>query len=475
MKQTLKEVLDTRKSYISWHMPGHKGKEIGNFAWQQDVTELEDTDNLQHPESCIYETAARIAAIHGARKSFLSVNGSSGMIMAMLDAVCSPGDTILAVRNAHKSFYNGCIHTDLRTVYLMPQVQKNWGYLGGVSLEQIQEAVEKYPETKAVFITNPTYEGYWQDLTAIGDYLHSKGIYLLVDEAHGAHVSYIGGYPKTALEMGADMVVQSYHKTLPSPTQTAVLHLGSEQISEERVQECINTYQTTSPSYWLLKGIDQCREYMEGLSEETIKAYWQQIAWLRHELSRLPGVELYDSVDPSKIIIRIRYEDRILNSRWLYEALLKEGQELEGIFLDGVMAIATIMDTKSEFESFLNAIKRIISRVISGKSIKNCEIFKKQLEIDENYDIIKKPETVMSLREAYYAGKETIELMDAIGRVAAAFVTPYPPGVPVLCPGERISQESIDILKRSIVKGTEILGLAGDQSILVIQKKEEDL
>lgn len=471
---TLKDVLNTRQSGYSWHMPGHKGKAIWNLNWEQDVTELEDTDNLQHPESCIAATETAIAKKHGAYKSFLSVSGSSGMILAMLDAACRPGDTILAVKSAHKSFFNGCIHTDLRPVYLLPEVFTPWGFTGGVTLDTVKEAVEQHPGAKALFVTNPTYEGYWYDLSEIAEYLHMKGKLLLVDEAHGAHVSYIGGYPKTALEMGADMVVQSYHKTLPSPTQTAVLHLGSERVSAARVRESINAYQTTSPSYWLMKGLDCCRAYMESLDQDTIQNYWNLVQRFRKQLESIPEVEVFPSVDPSKIVFRIVYDQKIIRSQWLYQQLQLLGQEPEGVFGDAVMLISTIMDTKEAFECLIEAIRSIIERWIPENARKNCEIFKKQFETVRNCDIIKQPDTVMSLREAYYADKETIELMKAHGRIAASFITPYPPGVPVLCPGERISQESIDMLKRSIVNGIEILGLSEDQLITVIQKKEED-
>lgn len=477
MNKTLASVLEERAAYSSWHMPGHKGKNdlLWSPAWNEDVTELADTDNLQRPEGCIAGTQDRLAAIHGADHSFISVNGSSGMIMAMLDACFRPGDTILAVRSAHKSFFNGCIHTGLRPVYLMPERQEAWGFQGRMPLDSIRQAIREHPEVRGLFITNPTYEGYWQDLSETAEYLHREGRLLLVDEAHGAHISYIGGCPKTALAMGADAVVQSYHKTLPAPTQTAVLHIQGTRISAERMQESINTYQTTSPSYLLMKGIDQCRSYMEALSPNTIQEYWQRVHHFRDCLEALDTVELYPSVDASRIVFRMVREEGVVDGQWLYQALRQQGMELEGVFGDAVMAISTIMDSSKDFEDLLAAVRTVQTMPIPKSFIKNSEFLKKQLEILRNCDIINPPETVMTLREAYYADKEPIPLMEAAGRVSAAFVIPYPPGVPIVCPGERLTQACIRYIRHIFVSGTEVLGITGDQYILVIREKEESL
>ena len=467
------------RGYQSWHMPGHKGGQLFSLdqLYALDVTELEETDNLQRPVGIIREAEQRMSAFFGAEESFFSVNGSTGGILAAIAAVCRPGDRIIACRNAHKSFFNACIHVGVQPIYVQPEIIEPFGIPGGVLPEQVKTILQNNPEVKGMYLTSPTFEGVVTDIAEIAELLHEQNKVLLVDEAHGAHFCCIPGFPKSALSMGADIVVQSLHKTLPSPTQTAMVHIQGSRISQDRMRLALNAFQSTSPSYIFLAAMDYCRAFLEGQPKEFFQSYRDMLMEYREKLQRVPSFILLEKreqrwdLDPAKIVLHSRAK---VSGPALAHCLRKDyGIELEGAFGGNLVGISTIADSRESFQQFYQGIRALDSRIQSGDKTlfeKSGNFNKKEFENNQNYDIIELPKVSRTLRDAFYRPYEAGSLAQARGRVSAAFVTPYPPGIPIVCPGEFLSERELSMIQEALGRGEDVLGMEGQGEILVLSE-----
>ncbi|MGL4790022.1 MAG: aminotransferase class I/II-fold pyridoxal phosphate-dependent enzyme, partial [Anaerotignaceae bacterium] len=280
-----------------FHMPGHKmgnGLEENN-VFAMDITEINDFDNLFKPEGIIKEAQQLMAKTFGAEESFFLVNGSSSGIIAAITSVCSDGDTILLARNCHKSVFNGLVVSGARPVYIMPTELEEIPVFGAINPKDVEFALEKNPQTKAVVITSPTYEGIVSDIEKISEIAHNYKIPLIVDEAHGAHFNFNHFFPKSAIKCGADMVIQSLHKTLPAPTQTAVLHIRKGLVNEVRLKKTLELVQTSSPSYIFMGMIDKLRDFLDTDGERAFEVYVESLKDLRKYISGLHNIKLLDS------------------------------------------------------------------------------------------------------------------------------------------------------------------------------------
>lgn len=447
-----------------FHMPGHKrrmwAEEWGNPI-AMDITEIDGFDNLHAPEGILKESMEMASAFYGSDKTYYLVNGSTCGILSAICACTEPQGAILMARNCHKSAYHGAYLNRLKVGYLYPQWIGNFGMDGGYLLETVKEEVDKHPDAQAVLLVSPTYEGVVSDIGAIAEYLHQRGIPLIVDEAHGAHFPFgtKGQFPKSALDQGADLVIQSLHKTLPSPTQTAVLHVKSRLVDRERLERYLHIYQTSSPSYLLLAGIDRCVRGMIGEGRELMEDYEERLAGFRKRAAGLSHIRLLGpeeigsngvfDVDRSKLVLSVQNTD--WSGRQLMDALRSEyGLELEMSAPTYALAMTTVADTEEGFSRLWEALLQLDGRIrAKDRDLSFCQR-KIRLQAER------------TIAEALDGKKERVRWEDCCGRIAAETIFVYPPGIPIMVPGERITKEAVDAVLAYQSLGYPVLGMADE-------------
>ena len=485
------DLLEKLKAYskeniVPMHMPGaQRNRElIGRYIddvsspYDIDITEIDGFDNMHNADGIIKRAFEKTAALYGADESLFLVNGSTAGNMAAICGVTDKGDSIIVARNCHVSVYNAIILNELEAIYVYPQYDDEYGYYKGISLNEIKDTVEnsklEKKDIKAVVITSPTYEGNVSDIKNIAAYLHEHNIPLIVDEAHGAHFKFSCEFPQTAVEQGADIVINSVHKTLPSLTQTAVMHINYGYVNVSKVKRYWNIYQSTSPSYILMGSIDRCMSIIEKDGEYLFENYISKLKILRNKLGQLKNIKLIDSDDISKIVIGCD------NAKKLYDILLKKyGIQLEMSSLKYAIAMTSIFDSAEYYDRFYNALCEIDRRYNANNinnSANNNQNYAEHYNIFNNTSSIKKAdikvniadfknEALMSIAKALNEGDKNgydkIMMNDSslYGRISAKMVYVYPPGIPILCPGEIISENVVNIISKAIENGLEVVGL----------------
>ncbi len=438
-----------------FHMPGHKmGRGIDiKDVFAMDITEIDGFDNLHNPSGIIKKAQEDYASLFGAKHTFFAVNGATGALQAAIMAVCGPDDKVIMARNCHRSVYSAMILTGTRTVYIMPQYSCISDLPGGVTPESVEKAVKENPDAKAVVITSPTAEGIVSDLRAVAEIVHKNNMVLIADEAHGAHFIFSDKFPEAALKAGADIVVQSAHKTLPCPTQSSVIHIGSDLVDSEKVREALSIIETSSPSYIFMGTLDWCREYLEREGSKLYSGFTEFLINQRGRLSCLKNMRLLDKdvcgkygikdIDISKIVI----SSQNVNCVEIADILRKKyNMEMEMGCHGHFMAICTISDEKEKIKDLVNAIIEIDKEIIPDRSRKQVLKFTSL-------------NRVVSLRNAYYSKAEDVPYSEAEGRVSAEFLIPYPPGIPVISPGELITKEALENIRLLYESGVEITGV----------------
>ena len=438
-----------------FHMPGHKmgrGMDIKD-VFALDITEIDGFDNLHNPTGIIKEAQEDYAALFGAKQTFFVVNGATGALQAAVMAVCGPDDKVIMARNCHRSVYSAMILTGARTVYVMPEYCGVSDLPGGITPESVEEAVNENPDAKAVIITSPTAEGVVSDLRKIAEIVHKNNMVLIADEAHGAHFKFSENFPDTALEMGADIVVQSAHKTLPCPTQSSVIHIGGNIVESQKVREALSIIETSSPSYIFMGTLDWCREYLEKEGKNLYPEFTEFLINERKRLSGLKNLRLLDrdvcgkygikDIDISKIVI----SSQNVNCVDIADILRKKYKmEMEMGCRGHFMAICTISDEREKIKDLISAIIEIDKSIVPNeREIKNFKFTSLN--------------RVVSLRNAYYSKAEDVPYNEAAGRVSAEFLIPYPPGIPVVSPGELITEEALENIRLLYESGVEITGV----------------
>ena len=271
-----------KKDYYPFHMPGHKRNAAvisTDFPFERDITEIDGFDNLHHPEGLILEAQKRAADLYGSKECFFSVNGSTAALLSAVSACVTRGGQILMARNCHKAVYHAVYLRDLKPTYVYPHLEHELGINGGITPSRVKRALEENPDIEAILITSPTYDGVVSDVAGISRIAGEYHIPLIVDEAHGAHFCFSDYFPVSAVELGADIVIQSIHKTLPSMTQTAVLHRCSDRVSSDMLKRFMGIYQSSSPSYILMASIDACMDKIEKDGQELKD--WKNAAALK--------------------------------------------------------------------------------------------------------------------------------------------------------------------------------------------------
>jgi arginine/lysine/ornithine decarboxylase len=452
---------------VPFHVPGHKKgvgmeedfkKFIGENPFKIDVTVFKLVDSLHHPTGPIKKAQELAADAYGADASFFSIHGTSGAIQAMIMSVVSAGDTIIVPRNVHKSITAGIILSGAVPVYMQPELDRKIGVAHGVTPETVKETLEKHPEAKAVLIINPTYYGVATDIKSIVDIVHSFDIPLIVDEAHGPHLTFNDKLPTSAIEAGADICSQSTHKIIGALTQCSLLHVNSKRVDLHRVQQVLNLLQTTSPSYILMASLDCSRKQIALYGKELLDSTIELANYARNEINKIPGFYCFGkeilgrpgvfALDPTKITITCRdlgitgYDlDMILSNKYHIQMELSD--------LYNVLAVGSFGDTKESIDKLLDALREISIEYSSKNTVKPDFI-----------DIPDIPEQVLIPREAFNSSKVSVPLKDSIGMVSGEFLLAYPPGIPILCPGEKVTEDIINYVQKLkdaglYVQGTE--------------------
>ena len=476
-----KELINNSQSNIyPFHMPGHKrrGSDIGAGLdpYAIDITEIDNFDNLHHAEGIIKEAQAEAAALYGAKRAYFLINGSTCGILAAVSAATKRGDKVLVARNCHKAVYHALYLRQLHPVFIYPEITRT-GLQGQITEAQIRAAFDENPDIKAVVITSPTYDGVVSDVAAIASVVHAHGALLIVDEAHGAHFGFGSGFPQNAIALGADAVIVSLHKTLPAFTQTALLLLGG--MREAAVEKFLGIYETSSPSYVLMTGIERCIHYVRDNKETAfaqlrsrLDRFYQKVSGLSHlsvvRKSDFSADEAYD-FDESKIII---FTKEAMNGHTLLELLLKKYElQLEMAAGNYVLALASVMDTDEGFDRLADALIEIDSQLEKYKSDfeEFYDILKQEDVVHQFYFPVKMDTTiyqklpaVMEMYDAYDAEHQAVYAFKASGKVSGAFINIYPPGIPLVVPGEIMNDKLIDDVIKAVNSGLEVDGLYFD-------------
>lgn len=464
MKPELYETLTAycHRDMIPMHMPGHKRKHRFQMEnpYELDVTEVEGLDDLHHPTGMIRDLQERISLEYGADESYLLVNGSTCGILAAITACCRHGDYIMVARNCHKSVYHAIRLLGLKPVYIYPSAvggeMDTLGIAGVILPETVSELLKQVPKVACVVISSPTYEGVVSPVAAIAEKAHERGVPLIVDEAHGAHFHWHEYFPDTALSEGADLVIESMHKTLPSFTQTALLHVRSGLVQMDLLRWSLQVYQTSSPSYLLMAGMDHCISYLQEEGREDMDSYVRRLEQFRKQMSHLRALRLFES-EKKEISKLVFATDRVpLSGNELAERLRWDYHiETEMSCGDYVIAMTSVADEDKDFERLSQAILQIDTELLpDADAMKRRNPRKKVL----NYLGIR-AEIGRYSYEAAYCANEWIPLSQSVGRLAAEAVYPYPPGIPILVEGERITEEIVELLKTGEEQGMELRGI----------------
>ncbi len=465
----LKSLLEySKEGTIPLHMPGHKkgsiykksGMDILNGdILSLDTTEVPGIDNLHCPEGALLEAQDLAARAFGADYSFFLVNGTTSGIYSMIMAAANPGEKIIIPRNCHRSVYGAVILGRLVPVYIDPEIDEELGIAMGIKPEALEYILEKHRDAKAVVITYPTFYGVCSDLKRIAEIVHKNDMMLLVDEAHGSHFCFNDKLPISALEAGADMTAQSIHKTLPAMTQSSMLHVRSKRVDMEKLRFFLQLTQTTSPSHILMASLDAARYIMEEKGRQLLEDTISWSNWARDRINNINGLYCLGSdrigmhgtadLDPTRLTISFR--DTTMSGTKA-EAILRKNFKIQVEMSDlyNIVAITTIGDCQENYESLVRAL-----REIPETSVKIPKNDKQTISVFH-----KRPELCIMPWEAVYLKKELVKASEAIGRISGEMLIPYPPGIPVLMPGEKITEEAYDYLKLCVRHGIKINGVS---------------
>lgn len=507
-----------------FHMPGHKRQEIPDGMQRDfsdpygiDITEIDGFDNLHHAEGILKDAMDEAAAVYGADRSWYLVNGSTCGILSAVFAVTENGGRILTARNCHKAVYHAIYLNRLRAEYLYPEEIVEFGINGGIRAEDVRKALEKdamrcagksgdmrgkRTKIQAVLITSPTYEGVVSDIQAIADVAHEYGIPLIVDEAHGAHLEYADrchSFPKSALECGADIVIQSLHKTLPCFTQTAILHIKGDRVDQDRVARYLSMFQTSSPSYLFMAGIQRCIRYMDSTGRDGMIRYEERLKWFMEQMKGLQVLEVltrdicgkYRAVagwDPSKIVVSTMHAKEF-HGEELAEMLRKNYHlEMEMTAPEYVIAMTSVLDTDEGFERLTKALLEIDEELLkaeekrrktvseTGDQKENTvrERAEKNCKASETLQSrILRPNETMSICEAMDANTGRTALQNTVGKVSAEFIYLYPPGIPIIAPGEVFTREIVEMIEAYKKAGLLVQGPADPASGMILTVAED--
>lgn len=444
-------IKHARKNMTSFHAPGHKNgsgidKDLLDFTgknfFAMDVTVFPEVDSLHYPTGPIKQAQALMADLYGTRESFFLVNGSTVGNQAMLLSACSPADSIIVSRNSHKSLMSAIVLSGVWPIWIQPVVNNNLDILLSSSPEQIENALDQFPESTAVFITYPTYNGICNDIKKIAGIVHKRGKLLLVDEAWGAHLKFHPDLPVSAVDAGADMVVQSVHKTLGAMSQGSVLHVNSKSVDIERVRKVVSMLQTTSPLYPLLSTIDLARKQMAVKGKSLVAGMIKNAEYGRKNINKLKKIHCFNrkeinkgyELDTTKLTLNITktgqygyYIDNLLNRKYNIQVDCSD--------LFNLIAILGTGTTRKDLKNLVDSMADIDVKYINHSINRTLKVPNLSTEM-----VMKPRDVILGLPS------RNIPLKNSEGHISAEVISPYPPGIPILIPGERITGEIIEYL-----------------------------
>lgn len=486
-KTLLSALTDYAESdYYPCHMPGHKrnpkvfsgeprtdgsaqtgrGEAVLGAAARLDITEIEGFDNLHEPEGILKEAMDRAAQLYGADRTFYSVNGSTAGLLTAISAAVPEGGKLIMARNCHRAVYHAVYLRRLQPVYLYPEVVPGTELAGVLTAEQVEAALSAHPDAAAVLLTSPTYDGITARVGEIARVAHRYGVPLIVDGAHGAHFGFHPAFPDSPVHQGADLTVVSLHKTMPCMTQTALLHVRGDRVSGSRLRMFENMYQTSSPSYFLMAGMDRCIR----LTEEKGAALWDSFVRDREDfLKGTKGLkalriitagrndEAAGQMDPGKILIESSRAG--LTGKQLYDILLKKYHlQMEMAAGNYVTAIMTCCDTKEGWERLETALCEIDGSCRVQEGMRDSGKVQPYPQLEAG----------CSLSEALDSPVRLAELSEAEGAVSGAFINLYPPGIPLAVPGERLNREVLELICSYRQQGLNVCGIR-DSAVAVLE------
>jgi arginine/lysine/ornithine decarboxylase len=439
-----------KKNITYFDVPGHKkniqlkylSEYYGENIVEIDTNSSKEVDNLSHPTGIIKEASQLMASAYGADESILLVNGTTIGVQAMIMSVCGPKDKIIIPRNVHKSAVNALILSGAIPIYMQPEVNEDLGIITGVSYASVEKAIAENPDAKAIFLLNPSYYGFAINLKDIVNLAHRHGIAVLVDEAHGAHLPFHKELPYHSMAVGADISVTSLHKTGGALTQSSVLLIREGIINKETVQTIVNLLQSTSASYLLLSSLDLARQNLVINGEALLGNAIEIARYGREALSDVPnlyvlskelknGDTIYD-YDETKFCVNVSQTG--FTGFEVYDRLLRDYNiQVEIADANNIMAILSVGDTKDQMDLLVAALKDIAKDTKEGHK----EVFK-------TIDLL--PHVIVSPRDAFFASKKPVKIREAIGEISGESIMVYPPGIPIISPGERITHEMIDYI-----------------------------
>ena len=439
-----------------FHMPGHKRQLSGFFPYELDITEIEGFDNLHHAKGLLFEAQQYAAQMYQSRKAYYLVNGSTCGILAAISAATTKGGRVLVARNCHKAVYNAIYLRGLKAEYVYP-VATHYGIQGQIQAADVERKLVEKPDIQAIVITSPTYDGLVSDVRAIADLAHAHGIPLIVDEAHGAHFGLDEAFPDNATVLGADAVIMSVHKTLPAPTQTAILHLCSDRINVTKMEKFLGIYETSSPSYVLMAGIEESLRLADEAKGVQMKEYVRRLQIFREKMRRLTilrvpdradftGEEAY-AYDIGKLLL---VTNGAISGKALHELLLKKyGLQMEMSSGNYVLAMTSFMDTEEGLERLADALLEIDATLTVTD----------QREMFSPEKIYRQPKKAMEIDEVQDGESTSVAFSEAEGRICADYIYLYPPGIPVIVPGEVLDQQTLTVIETCQKMELDVEGL----------------
>ena len=454
--------------YYPYHMPGHKRRlktDTMRELAQIDITEIDGFDNLHDAQGILKRIQEEAAAAYGAEESFFLVNGSTAGILSAISTAVSPGGKILMVRGAHKSAYHAAYLRDLQIAYLWPGVHPLFGCNLPATAKEVEEALQQTPDVQAVFIVSPTYEGLAADVKSIAEAAHKRNIPLIVDEAHGAHLGFDGRWPESSVKQGADLVIQSLHKTLPAPTQTAILHVNGKLVDRCGLRRFLGIYQTSSPSYIFMAAMEDAIATTSVNREKLFGDFWEYWKGMTESLSACRNLIFLkeENSDPGKLAVMDK--TGFLDGEQLYEMLLHK-YHLQPEMAAGryVLAMFTVGDTKEGYERLTKALLEIDEYITTEWKQRTQE---KLMEREGNrmadavtpVCIQKKTQAVTGIGRAWDTPKEWVLLKDAEGKTAGEYVNLYPPGSPIIVPGEIFTKDILTEIAAYRQQGFHVQGV----------------
>ena len=468
-----KKLLEYSKTDMyPFHMPGHKRIMIEDYnPYQIDITEIEGFDNLHNASEILKSSQQRAADLYGSKQAYYLINGSTCGILAAISASTQKGDKILVARNCHKAVYNAIFLRELSPIYIYPEIT-DVKIQGKIESQQVKKALDKNPDVKAVIITSPTYDGIVSDVEEISKIVHNYDIPLIVDQAHGAHFGLDDRMPESAIKLGADAVIVSVHKTLPAFTQTALLHICSNRISQKKIKKYLGIYETSSPSYILMAGIESSIRHISEKGEELFAELDKKLDDFYNGVENLKNIkvltkkdftsdEAYD-FDRTKIIMLtekcgISGEEllRILHNDYHIELEMAAGNY--------ALALSTIMDTKEGFERLMHALIEIDDKLSYNENDR------KKNKIPDTSIYYRSMKKEYEIHEAGEMEVENVDYDAAVGKVSGEFIYIYPPGIPLIVPGEVISADFIRDLKAAVSYELDVKGLTEDNRIIILK------